>query len=280
MDASFRRTADWTGWLEAIEGELASRGSESLERTAMRLLDRARLGIGEEVVDLGAGTGLIALKAALTVGPSGRVTAVDADPGCLYVLASRAADAGLRNLEVVRGTLEAIPIDSGSLDAALCRSAFSYSTDLERAVSEARRVLRPRGRFSIFEPLLGELEWDGRIGGDEEEFRAMEQALKSSGGPRSVVRSLLRDAFTTGGFECDSLLVHNVLSMKGASEEEIADEYLNDLPGGLSAFNVLKSAGFVEKRTVEVARAFSRAASAGEIRGRLACLFMWGSRRV
>lgn len=279
MSGNRAREVSWLGWLEALEGELASGGgAASRERVASRVLDHARLRRGDDAVDLGAGTGLLTMRAARAVGPSGRVVAVDADPGCLSRLAARAGDAGLSNVSTTLGRLGALPLVSESFDVAICRSALSYSDDLDLSLDEMRRVLRARGRFSIFEPLLGELEWEGRLGAADEDFKAMENALKRSGGPREVERSLLRDAFTAAGFEHDSLVVHNVLSMRGQPEEEVAGEYLHDLPGGLSAFNVLKRAGFAEERTVEVALAFGRAASAGEIRGRLACLFIWGLR--
>ena len=281
MSGRSRRDLEWPGWLEALEGELApGAGLEILERVVTRVLDNARLERGWAVVDLGAGTGLLTLRASRAVGPPGMVTAVDASPDCLAELAHRAEAAGLNNIRTARGMLDALPLAPASFDSALCRSALSYVDDLPGAVLEIRRVLRPGGRFSVFEPLLGELEWDGRLAECEEQFRKMEEALKSAGGPRAVTRALLRDAFTSAGLEHDSLVVHYSLSDGGRTADELAREYLYDLPGPISAFTVLKDAGFAEEEIMEVAVCFGRAASRGDMRGRLACLFVRGARRV
>jgi len=275
--------AGWAGWLDRLEDELGpgrfdGADAGALGRIVARVIEGARLRGGDAVVDLGAGTGLLTLEAARAVGPSGTVTAVDSDPGCLAETSARARVAGLSNVTTVQGPLEAVPLTGGAFDSVVCRSALSYSGSVQAAALEVRRLLRAGGTFSVFEPLLGELEWDLVTGGPGEPFLEMERALKEGGGPRAVTRSLLRDAFSGAGLEHVSLTVHYTVSGRGGNEEDLAREYLYDLPADICAFTVLKKAGFAEEQIENVAERFGRAASRGEIRGRLPCLFLRGEK--
>ena len=92
----------------------------------------------ELVVELGAGTGkLTRAVAALGV----RVVAVEPDPRMLAVL-------GGLNLEGVEGSAEAIPVEDGEADAVVAGSSLHWF-ELEPALREIHRVLRPEGRFGF-----------------------------------------------------------------------------------------------------------------------------------
>lgn len=272
--------AGWAGWLARLEEEAkGAQDSGWRERIANRILDKARVGRGQTVLDLGAGTGFLTLRAARIVGPSGKVIALDESAECLKKLDRDCACEGIGNVETVRARVEHLPLDSAVIDAVVCRSALCYSDDLEGSVAEMVRVLPPGGRFSVFEPLPGELSWSGGLGGTDEDFSLFERILKERRATFSLDRAGLRRAFdgaASGGFE--SLVVHFTLMMEGRSEEDILGEYLYDLPRGLSAFEVLKGSGLKEERIVEVARSFARAAGRGEVKGRLPCLFVWGAK--
>ena len=88
----------WADWLCALERELGEPGADWLNRIAYQVIDRARLSRGQVVADLGAGTGLVALRAAKEVGPSGEVLAVDSS-GALLV-ANGTAYAGLDSTSI------------------------------------------------------------------------------------------------------------------------------------------------------------------------------------
>jgi SAM-dependent methyltransferase len=271
--------ASWLDWLEEFEGHLERDGGESWrEAIASRVVNGAHLRLGDAVVDLGAGTGLLSLPAGGAVGRSGTVTAVDADEGCLAALAAAAREAGLSNIRTVHSHIEQLPFDDRTFGAALCRSSIVYSADVSRPVSEMWRTLVEGGRFSVFEPLLGEWTWEAVGGVVGTDFSEMESALKESGGPRSIDRGALRSAFARSGFEFETLVVHYGLGMKGQPVERLVGEYLFDLPGELSAFNILKKGGFAEERIMELAGEFARGAAAGLIRGRLPCIFAWGAK--
>jgi SAM-dependent methyltransferase len=265
----------WKGWLEALEGELEEgRDAPWLERVADRVIDNACLRRGESVLDLGAGTGLLTFRAARAVGPEGAVTALDSSPGCLETLERESAVIELQNILPVLGCLESLPFGPGEFDAVVCRSVLVYADDLGVAVSELIRVLAPGGRFSVFEPLAGETAWTGEVSND---FLELERLLKESGGPRGADRDRLRTAFENAGpGELESLPVHFRVSMEGRSEEEILEEYLNDLPGDLSALYILRGQ-VPESKIMKTVGAFARAAAVGDVKGTLPCLFIRGT---
>lgn len=259
---------------EGLSGEAAS----WLERIADAVIDRANIRPGNRVIDLGAGTGLLTLRAARAVGSSGAVTALDSDPACLASIESAAAKAGYSNVETVEGRLEDIPSASAAFDAAVCRSALAYAPDMTAAVKEMLRVLAGGGRFSVFEPLLGEVSWDtgGCLGRMEDEFAAMERTLAEKRSSYTNDRESIRRAFNGAGAEgYQSLPVHFTVNMSGRETDEIVREYLEDLPGAMSASRVLADA-MDTGRVMEVARAFAQAASAGGVLGRIWGLFVWG----
>jgi ubiquinone/menaquinone biosynthesis C-methylase UbiE len=121
-----------------------------LRRTRDRVLDSAAIVSGDAVLDVGAGTGLLALGAVARVGEDGDVFALDSSVDALEEL-RRVADAP--QLWYLIGDAEVLPLPDASVDVAVTRSVLTHVADVERAVCELRRVLRPRGRVSIFEPL-------------------------------------------------------------------------------------------------------------------------------
>ncbi len=111
---------------------------------------------GWTVADLGCGTG--ALSAALAPAVA-RVVGVDRSGDMLR--AARRRTAGLDNVELRRGSLEALPLDDAACDAALLVLALGWVDDPPRAVSEAARILRPGGRLALVDAVLH----------DDEDFR-------------------------------------------------------------------------------------------------------------
>ncbi len=111
------------------------------------LVGRADLRTGEQVLDLGTGTGAVAQRAAAIVGPSGHVVGVDISPEML-ALARRSADSrSLANLTLLEGRAETIPTEDGAFDVVLACLSIMYVIDREAATRQIGRVLKPRGRF-------------------------------------------------------------------------------------------------------------------------------------
>jgi enediyne biosynthesis protein CalE5 len=111
------------------------------------VIRRAGLQSGQQVLDLGAGTGSVALKAACSVTPGGTVTAVDISPEMLGHARRRATSMGLSNITFLEGRAEEIPTPSGRFDAVLASLSLMYVIDRGAAAREIARVLRPGGRF-------------------------------------------------------------------------------------------------------------------------------------
>jgi SAM-dependent methyltransferase len=102
---------------------------------------------GEQVLDLGTGTGAVAQRAAAIVGPRGRVVGVDISPEMLGLARHSATNAGIGNLTFLAGRAEAIPAEDAAFDAMFACLSMMYVIDREAAANEIARVLKPGGRF-------------------------------------------------------------------------------------------------------------------------------------
>jgi SAM-dependent methyltransferase len=152
-----RERPTWATTLAANEASLSS--------VRDRVLAGADLQTGQTVLDLGAGTGLLTFGALARVAPHGRVISLDRDPGCLDAISRRAAARGLYRdrIQVVAGLADALPLADAAVDAVVVRSVLVYVGDRAAAAGEIRRVLRPGGRVSAFEPLPGRLHESGGV---------------------------------------------------------------------------------------------------------------------
>jgi SAM-dependent methyltransferase len=108
---------------------------------------RGDLKAGQRVLDLGTGTGSLAIRAAALVGPTGRVTGVDISPEMLAVTRQRLVASGHMNIDLREGRAEQLPADDGTFDSLMASLSLMYVIDRAAAAREIRRVLRPGGRF-------------------------------------------------------------------------------------------------------------------------------------
>jgi ubiquinone/menaquinone biosynthesis C-methylase UbiE len=131
------------------EVEIA-RARAELEHTRDRVLDGAAILPGDAVLDVGAGTGLLALGAVGRVGRDGDVFALDPSVDALEEL-RRVTEAP--QLWYLIGDAEVVPLPDALVDVAVTRSVLIHLTDVGTAVGELGRVLKPGGRISVFEPL-------------------------------------------------------------------------------------------------------------------------------
>lgn len=109
----------------------------------------ASLGLGETVLDLGSGAGIDCFLAAEKVGPTGRVIGVDMTVEMIERARRSAHDGGYQNVEFRLGEIEALPVADASVDVVISNCVLNLSTDKDRALSEAYRVLKPGGRIVV-----------------------------------------------------------------------------------------------------------------------------------
>jgi ubiquinone/menaquinone biosynthesis C-methylase UbiE len=127
------------------------------------------------VLDLGSGAGADVLISARRVGAGGKAIGLDMTDEMLELARANAAEAGVDNVEFVRGYIEEIPLPDASVDVVISNCVINLSGDKSRVLAEAARVLRPGGRFAvsdvIADPEMDEAtkkdmaQWTGCIAG-------------------------------------------------------------------------------------------------------------------
>ncbi len=119
-------------------------------------LRHAALRPGETILDLGCGAGIDTLLAARAVGPAGRAIGIDMTPEMAARARANAAAAGLSNVDIREGMIEALPLPDASVDVAVSNGVLNLSTRKSRVLAETLRVLRPGGRVAIADLVLDE----------------------------------------------------------------------------------------------------------------------------
>ena len=139
---------------------------------------------GETVLDLGAGAGADVLISARRVGPTGKAIGLDMTDEMLDLARRNAAEAGVENVEFVKGYIEDMPVADSSVDVVISNCVINLSANKPRVIAEAARVLRPGGRLAvsdvIADPDMDEATkadmaaWTGCVAGalTDTEFRA------------------------------------------------------------------------------------------------------------
>jgi arsenite methyltransferase len=145
---------------------------------------------GETVLDLGSGAGADVLISARRVAPSGRAIGLDMTEEMLELARENAREAGVTNVEFVKGYIEEIPLADESVDVVISNCVINLAADKRRVLRETARVLKSGGRFAvsdvIADPDMDDAtradmrEWTGCIAGalTRHEF---EQALTQAG---------------------------------------------------------------------------------------------------
>jgi arsenite methyltransferase len=116
---------------------------------------------GEAILDVGCGTGVDTIMAALMAGPSGSGTGIDLVPKMLERAKENARLAGALNVEFMEGSAEELPFSDNTFDVVISNGVFNLVVDKVKALSEVYRVLKPGGRFMLADQVLaGELPKD------------------------------------------------------------------------------------------------------------------------
>lgn len=119
--------------------------------------------LGDVVLDIGCGGGIDTVLAARRTGPTGKVYALDFLPEMLERTALAAAQAGLANVELLEGEMEAIPLPDATVDVVVSNGVINLSPRKARVFAECLRVLRPGGRFCVSDLTIVEEELPSEI---------------------------------------------------------------------------------------------------------------------
>ena len=192
---------------ESKKTELAYQAPE-IVRQRQRMLEILDAQPGERVVDVGCGPGLLALQLADAVSPDGRILGIDSSAAMLELARQRCGH--LDNVEFIECDATAVEADDASADIVVCAQVLLYVNDVDGAVREFARILKPGGRV-----LIVETDWrsavinSSTIEKTEEIINAWDKAVPSPNLPTRLT-PLLR----THGFENIVVEPFPVLSTK------------------------------------------------------------------
>lgn len=131
-----------------------------VQRTRAAVLERLGLSGGDTAIDVGSGPGFMTRELAGVVGPDGKVLGIDVSEPML-AMAARHCE-GLAQVSFRKGDVLDLPLDDKSVDGAAIMQVLAYVEDLEGALAELARVLKPGGRLVVMDTDFQALVWQAR----------------------------------------------------------------------------------------------------------------------
>jgi ubiquinone/menaquinone biosynthesis C-methylase UbiE len=135
--------------------EIAERWRQDVQRrrqdmaeATQCMLEAAGLGPGDHVLDIAAGTGDQSILAARIVGPGGSILATDISAEMLNIAEQVVLQEGLTNITTRVMDAEQLDLQDNAFDAVICRLALMLIPNLQPALREIRRVLKPGGKLA------------------------------------------------------------------------------------------------------------------------------------
>ena len=117
-----------------------------------RLLEYSQVRAGQTILDIGTGTGHLAIAAAQAVGNQGQVIGVDISSGMLEHACRKANVLGLRNIEFQLADAEAFPYPRNHFEHILCANTFPWLENKLAILQQWHQSLRPGGQIGVHTP--------------------------------------------------------------------------------------------------------------------------------
>jgi len=140
-------TADVGRLVAGLDAQDGADGVRRLRAWAQSALDPRP---GEQVIDVGSGTGSQTLALAAAVGATGDTVGIEANPALREVAEQRAAEAG-STARFLDGDALALPLPDATVDVVWCERVLQHLSEPDKAVGEIARVLRPGGRVVLID---------------------------------------------------------------------------------------------------------------------------------
>jgi arsenite methyltransferase len=169
---------------------------------------------GQVVLDLGSGGGIDVLLSARRVAPGGKAYGLDMTDEMLALARENQREAGVENAEFLKGEIEDVPLPDDHVDVVISNCVINLSTEKERVIGEAFRVLKPGGRFAVSDMVfLGEKSklpadvvrsvelWSGCVSGalEKSEYEALLSAVGFEDVSVEVTHTYEPEAMTGSG---------------------------------------------------------------------------------
>src|SRR5215470_14208486 len=106
---------------------------------------------GDNVTDIGSGTGAFSLPFAKAVAPSGKVYAVDIDAGLLEYIAQKAKKENITNIQTVKGEFSDPKVPTHDLDLAFFHDVFHHIQNRQAYLKALATYIKPTGRIALIE---------------------------------------------------------------------------------------------------------------------------------
>ncbi len=149
--------SSWVKWLNNKLNPVDSAGIvsfiSSYQRIADTVLKHANIQPDDIILDIGTGTGLLAFSSLNYISEKGQVIGCDIDKECILDCRRKKNTIKDDRLKFMEGDIFKLPVPDSSTDAVVMRSVLSHIVDKRKAIQSICKVLKPEGRFSLYEPI-------------------------------------------------------------------------------------------------------------------------------
>jgi SAM-dependent methyltransferase len=194
---------------------------------------------GHVVLDLGSGAGIDILLAAHKVGSSGHVIGIDMTDEMIAKAEKNITDSGLNNVEVRKGIIEDLPVETSSVDWVISNCVINLSPEKDRVFAEIARVLKPGGRMLVSDIVVKDLP----------EFVLESQVLYNSCIAGAIGEKTYLDGLRNAGLEDVEVrerLIYDATQLQAFVSSELdrteTSSYSNGQGSGVEAVNEITTA--------------------------------------